>query len=64
MQHAITREESARVVRGAPGVVEAYKKLRDNEDLVVSIHTMNFTFPSRTNIPANKSWPSYIKTKI
>ncbi|CAI4219798.1 unnamed protein product [Parascedosporium putredinis] len=44
-------------IRGEPGVVNAFEKVYDDEDLIVSFDTINYGFANRTNLPANKPWP-------
>ncbi|KAK0385735.1 hypothetical protein NLU13_6912 [Sarocladium strictum] len=44
-------------VRSEPGVVNAFEKVYDTEDLIVSFDAINYGFSNRQNLPANKPWP-------
>ncbi|KAF1955748.1 hypothetical protein CC80DRAFT_535814 [Byssothecium circinans] len=56
-QYAVTHEDFAWAIRGEPGVVGAFEKVYNTEDLLVSFDAINFGFPNRTDIPPNKPWP-------
>jgi hypothetical protein len=45
LQYAVTHEDFAWGVRGEPGVVEAFEKVYNDKDLLVSFDAINFTFP-------------------
>jgi hypothetical protein len=45
LNYAVTHEDFAWGVRGEPGVVEAFEKIYDDKDLIVSFDAINFTFP-------------------
>ncbi|KAI5362356.1 hypothetical protein Slin14017_G075930 [Septoria linicola] len=57
LQYAVTHEDFAWAIRGEPGVVNAFGKVYDTEDLIVSFDAINFGFPNRKDIPANVPWP-------
>ncbi|KAJ6018287.1 hypothetical protein N7451_001666 [Penicillium sp. IBT 35674x] len=44
-------------VPSEPGVVDAFQKIYNDEDLIVSFDAINFQFPNRTDIAPNKPWP-------
>lgn len=44
-------------IRSEPGVVGAFEKVFDTEDLIVSFDAINYGFSNRTHLPANKPWP-------
>jgi hypothetical protein len=45
LQYAVTHEDFAWGIRGEPGVVNAFEKVYDTEDLIVSFDAVNFGFP-------------------
>jgi uncharacterized protein YprB with RNaseH-like and TPR domain len=45
LQYAVTHEDFAWAIRGERGVVEAFEKVYDNKDLIVSFDAINFTLP-------------------
>jgi hypothetical protein len=51
-----SHEKWAWAVRQEPGVVGAFEKVHDTEDLVVSFDTVNLSFPNRKDLQANKPW--------
>lgn len=44
-------------VRQEPGVLAAFEKVYETEDLIVSFDSVGMTFPNRTDIAKNKAWP-------
>lgn len=44
-------------IRTEPGVVAAFEKVYETDDLIVSFDAVNISFPNRTDLPANKPWP-------
>lgn len=44
-------------IRCEAGVVGAFEKVYQTEDLIVSFDAVNIGFPNRTDIPENKPWP-------
>ncbi|KAB8269029.1 hypothetical protein BDV30DRAFT_251775 [Aspergillus minisclerotigenes] len=57
LQYAVTHEKFVWDVRSEPGVVETFEKVYNDKDLIVSFDAVNFGFPNRTDLPANKPWP-------
>lgn len=55
--YGIAHEQFMWDVRQEPGVVAAFEKVYEDEDLIVSFDTLNFGFPNRKDVPANKPWP-------
>lgn len=55
--YGITHEQFVWDVRQEPGVIEAFEKVYEEKDLVVSFDSVGFGFPNRTDLPANKPWP-------
>lgn len=55
--YGITHEDFAWEIRQEPGVVDAFAKVFDTEDLIVSFDGFNFTFPTRTDMKENTPWP-------
>ena len=45
LHYAVTHEDFAWNVRSEPGVVEAFEKVYDDSDLIVSFDAVNFGFP-------------------
>ena len=45
LQYAVTHEDFAWGIRGEPGVVDAFEKVYDTKDLIVSFDAVNFGFP-------------------
>ncbi|KAH7074452.1 hypothetical protein BKA63DRAFT_595940 [Paraphoma chrysanthemicola] len=56
LHYAVTHEDFAWAIRGEPGVVGAFEKVYNTNDLLVSFDAINFTLP-RSDIPENKPWP-------
>ncbi|KAL4950798.1 MFS transporter [Aspergillus filifer] len=44
-------------IRQEPGVVEAFERIYDTKDLIVSFDAINASFPNRTDVKPNKPWP-------
>lgn len=55
--YGIPHEKFTWDIRCEPGVVEAFEKVYDTEDLLVSFDAVNFTFPNRKDLQPNKPWP-------
>jgi len=55
--YGITHEDFAWDIRAEPGVVGAFEKVFDTDDLIVSFDGFNFTFPTRTDMKENTPWP-------
>ena len=45
LQYAATHEDFAWAVRSEPGVIDAFEKVYDDSDLIVSFDAINVTFP-------------------
>ncbi|KAJ5810714.1 uncharacterized protein N7503_002932 [Penicillium pulvis] len=57
LHYGLSHESFVWDVRSEPGVVDAFEKIYDDEDLIVSFDAINFQFPNRTDIASNKPWP-------
>jgi hypothetical protein len=55
--YGVSHESFTWAVRQEPGVVEAFEKVYDDKDLIVSFDSINISFPNRTDIKPNKPWP-------
>ncbi|CAI6093600.1 unnamed protein product [Clonostachys chloroleuca] len=44
-------------VRSEPGVYEAFEKVYNTKDIIVSFDAINYGFWNRKNLPPNKPWP-------
>jgi hypothetical protein len=45
LQYAVTHEDFAWSIRGEPAVIDAFEKVYDTKDLIVSFDAINFGFP-------------------
>lgn len=45
LQYAVTHEDFAWAIRSEPGVIGAFEKIYNTEDLLVSFDAVNFGFP-------------------
>ena len=45
LNYAVTHEDFAWAIRGEPGVVGAFEKVYNTQDLLVSFDAINFGFP-------------------
>ena len=57
MGYGVAHEDFAWAIRQEPGVVEAFERVYDTKDLLVSFDAMNVTFPGRTDVKPNTPWP-------
>ncbi|KAJ5761642.1 hypothetical protein N7533_003681 [Penicillium manginii] len=57
LHYGLPHEDFVWDIRSEPGVVSAFEKIYDDEDLIVSFDAINFQFPNRTDIAPNKPWP-------
>ncbi|CRG92017.1 hypothetical protein PISL3812_09071 [Talaromyces islandicus] len=57
LHYGVAHEAFAWAIRCEPGVIAAFEKVYDDEDLIVSFDAVNFGFPNRTDLPPNKPWP-------
>ncbi|CAI7639547.1 unnamed protein product [Penicillium bialowiezense] len=55
--YAISHESFTWAVRQEPGVIEAFEKVYDTEDLIVSFDSVNIGFPNRKDVEPNSPWP-------
>lgn len=55
--YGVPHEKFTWDIRCEPGVVGAFEKVYDTEDLLVSFDAVNFTFPNRKDLQPNKPWP-------
>ncbi|KAF7596866.1 hypothetical protein BBP40_011911 [Aspergillus hancockii] len=57
LDYGVTHEQWVWDIRGEPGVVDAFAKVYDDEDLIVSFDVVNVQFPNHGDLPENKPWP-------
>jgi len=57
MGYGISHESFFWDIRQEPGVVEAFEKIHDTEDLLVSFDVMNIQWAHRPDAKPNKPWP-------
>lgn len=55
--YGIAHETFTWNVRQEPGVIDAFEKIYDTKDLIVSFDGVNMTFPDRTDLKPNSPWP-------
>jgi hypothetical protein len=55
--YGIAHEQFVWDVRQEAGVVEAFEKVYEDKDLIVSFDSVGLGFPNRTDLPANRPWP-------
>lgn len=55
--YGLAHESFAWDIRQEPGVVEAFARVYDTPDLIVSFDGINMAFPNRTDVKPNKPWP-------
>ncbi|GAK63261.1 phytanoyl- dioxygenase [Moesziomyces antarcticus] len=55
--YGIAHEDFTWAVRQEPGIVDAFEKVYDTKDLIVSFDGVNMTFPNRNDLKPNKPWP-------
>ncbi|KAM0789599.1 hypothetical protein ACM66B_000407 [Microbotryomycetes sp. NB124-2] len=56
MHYGISHEDWVWKVRTEPGVVGAFEKVYNTEDLIVSFDVVNIQWPKRRDAPENKKW--------
>jgi len=56
-RYGITHEDFAWGIRQEPGVVEAFERIYDTPDLIVSFDAINISFPNRKDLKPNSPWP-------
>lgn len=55
--YGVNHEKFTWDIRCEPGVVDAFAKVFDTDDLIVSFDAVNFALPNREDTPENKPWP-------
>ncbi|KAF7554845.1 hypothetical protein G7Z17_g2578 [Cylindrodendrum hubeiense] len=55
--YGVSHENFTWDIRQEPGVVEAFQRVYDTKDLIVSFDNVNMAFPGRTDVAPNKPWP-------
>jgi hypothetical protein len=55
--YAACHEDFVWDIRSEPGVVEAFEKAYQDNDLIVSFDAINYGFANRTHLPKNVPWP-------
>ncbi|KAF4452214.1 phytanoyl- dioxygenase [Fusarium austroafricanum] len=51
------KNENLPAIRQEPGIIEAFERVYDTKDLIVSFDAINTSFPGRKDVKANKPWP-------
>ncbi|KAL2785527.1 hypothetical protein BJX66DRAFT_343035 [Aspergillus keveii] len=57
LAYGVTHEKWVWDIRSEPGVIDAFAKVYDDEDLIVSFDVVNVQFANREDMPENKPWP-------
>ncbi|KAI0476580.1 hypothetical protein GGR56DRAFT_481415 [Xylariaceae sp. FL0804] len=57
MGYGVPHEQFTWDIRQEPGVVDAFAKVYDTDDLIVSFDAVNYTFPNRKDLKPNTPWP-------
>lgn len=57
MGYGIAHESFTWAIRQEPGVIEAFARVYDTDDLIVSFDNVNMAFPNRKDVAPNKPWP-------
>ncbi|CEI63388.1 hypothetical protein FVEN_g85 [Fusarium venenatum] len=55
--YGVAHESFTWAIRQEPGVVEAFERVYDTKDLIVSFDAINTSFPGRKDVKVNKPWP-------
>ncbi|KAM0544240.1 hypothetical protein ACHAPJ_011929 [Fusarium lateritium] len=55
--YGVAHESFTWDIRQEPGVVEAFERVYDTKDLIVSFDAINTAFPGRKDVKANTPWP-------
>lgn len=55
--YGVAHESFTWAIRQEPGVIEAFARVYDTPDLIVSFDTANMAFPNRKDVAPNKPWP-------
>jgi hypothetical protein len=57
MHYGVCHEQWVWDIRSEPGVVDAFEKVYNTQDLIVSFDAVNVGFHDRSDFPENKPWP-------
>ncbi|PYI12703.1 hypothetical protein BO78DRAFT_402582 [Aspergillus sclerotiicarbonarius CBS 121057] len=57
LDYGVSHEQWVWDIRGEEGVVDAFSKVYDDQDLIVSFDVVNVGFANRVDMPENKPWP-------
>lgn len=55
--YGVAHEDFTWKIRQEPGVIEAFERVYDTPDLIVSFDGINVGFPNRKDVKPNKPWP-------
>jgi len=55
--YGLPHESFTWAIRTEPGVVGAFEKVYEDENLIVSFDAVNMSFPNRKDLKENKPWP-------
>ncbi|KXH35356.1 hypothetical protein CSIM01_08931 [Colletotrichum simmondsii] len=55
--YGVAHESFTWAVRQEPGLVDAFEKVYDTPDLIVSFDAVNMAFPNRPDVKPNNPWP-------
>ncbi|PQE08380.1 phytanoyl- dioxygenase protein [Rutstroemia sp. NJR-2017a WRK4] len=55
--YGVAHESFVWDIRQEPGVIDAFEKIYDTADLIVSFDAVNFGFPNRKDLKPNTPWP-------
>ncbi|KAF4992506.1 hypothetical protein FDECE_13695 [Fusarium decemcellulare] len=55
--YGVAHESFTWAIRQEPGVIEAFERVYDTQDLIVSFDAINVSFPGRKDVKPNKPWP-------
>ena len=55
--YGLPHEQFVWDLRTEPGVIDAFAKAYEDEDLIVSFDALNYGFPGRKDLKENKPWP-------
>ncbi|PQE08896.1 Phytanoyl- dioxygenase protein [Rutstroemia sp. NJR-2017a BVV2] len=57
LHYAVSHENWVWQIRSEPGVIDAFEKVYNTPDLIVSFDAINIGFHDRSDFAANKPWP-------
>ncbi|KAJ3513320.1 hypothetical protein NM208_g15205 [Fusarium decemcellulare] len=55
--YGVAHESFTWAIRQESGVIEAFERVYDTQDLIVSFDAINVSFPGRKDVKPNKPWP-------